>query len=65
MYRSYGNFKAFLVEKGLRCPSLHYFRHERASELKPQTFQKLAGLLPLMKKSKFLSGFEPTPVMGK
>jgi hypothetical protein len=31
-YRSYGNVPALLMEKDLRCPSVHYFRHERELE---------------------------------
>jgi hypothetical protein len=32
-YRSYyGDVRALLVEEDLRCPSVHYLRHERASE---------------------------------
>jgi hypothetical protein len=31
-YRSYDNVSALLVEEDLRCPSIHYFRHERAPE---------------------------------
>jgi hypothetical protein len=27
-YRSYGHIPALLVEEDLRCPSIHYFRHE-------------------------------------
>jgi hypothetical protein len=31
-YRSFGDVPALLVEEDLRCPSVHYFRHERAPE---------------------------------
>jgi hypothetical protein len=31
-YRSYGEVPALQVEEDLRCPSVHYFRHERAPE---------------------------------
>jgi hypothetical protein len=31
-YRSYRDVPALLVEEDLRCPSVHYFRHERAPE---------------------------------
>jgi hypothetical protein len=30
--RSYRDVQALLVEEDLRCPSVHYFRHERAHE---------------------------------
>jgi hypothetical protein len=31
-YRSFGDVPALLVKEDLKCPSLHYFRHERAPE---------------------------------
>jgi hypothetical protein len=31
-YRSYGDVPALLVEEDLRCPSMHYYRHEQAPE---------------------------------
>jgi hypothetical protein len=31
-YRSYRDVAALLVEEDLRCPFVHYFRHERAPE---------------------------------
>jgi hypothetical protein len=31
-YRSFGDIPALLKEEDHRCPSLHYFRHERAPE---------------------------------
>jgi hypothetical protein len=31
-YRSYDDVQALLVEEDLRCPSVHYFRYERAPE---------------------------------
>jgi hypothetical protein len=31
-YRSYRDVPALLVEEDLRCPSVNYFRHERAPE---------------------------------
>jgi hypothetical protein len=31
-YKSYRNIPALLVEEDFRCPSGHYFRHERAPE---------------------------------
>jgi hypothetical protein len=31
-YRSYRDVPALLVEEDLRCPSVHYFRHEQAPE---------------------------------
>jgi hypothetical protein len=31
-YRSYRDIPALLVEENLRCPSVHYFRHERVPE---------------------------------
>jgi hypothetical protein len=31
-YRSFGDFPALLVEEDLRCPSVHYFRHDWAHE---------------------------------
>jgi hypothetical protein len=31
-YRSFGDFPALLVEEDLMCPSVYYFRHERAPE---------------------------------
>jgi hypothetical protein len=32
VYRSYRDVPALLVEEDLRCPSVHYFRHERVPE---------------------------------
>jgi hypothetical protein len=31
-YRSFGDVPDLLVEKNLRCPSMHYFRHKQAPE---------------------------------
>jgi hypothetical protein len=53
-------FQLLLMEEDLRCPSVHYFRHERdmSRTTKPDSFLT-------SKNPKSLSGFEPTAVRDK
>jgi hypothetical protein len=62
LYRSYRVVPALLVEEDLVCPSVHYFRHERAHEY---NHRHSVSLLDSFLTGKFLSGFEPTAVRGK